>query len=284
VRRLGGGGGMPYGDLVTSVYFAPEIGWIFQDEENYITALPKTDLILIEHLKFKEGQRIHKKHSEIATIIFQPVTFISTGDSLFQEFIILHPFSKQNVPASHGYFSYIKNSFLQSFYNNGADTIWNSYFNIPQTGVTDFSLNYQFDTTKYNQGYNLFYRIAAVDKGIVADTFYSPQTGYYKLFWKDSTTSVTQTEYEALTYSLSQNYPNPFNPVSKIVFTIPKRENVSLKVYDILGSEITTLVNKELDAGKYEVDFSGKDLSSGIYIYQIKAGAFRETKKMILMR
>jgi len=68
------------------------------------------------------------------------------------------------------------------------------------------------------------------------------------------------------------------------VFTIPKRENVSLKVYDILGSEITTLVNKELDAGKYEVDFSGKDLSSGIYIYQIKAGTFRETKKMILMR
>jgi hypothetical protein len=263
-------------------FFAPEIGWVIRDEECSNPGGP-TDLFLIEHLIFKEEQRIHKKHNETPTLIFQPVTFIAEGNSLLQNFIVYHPFSKQNVPASNGYFSYI-NSYLQSFYFNGTDTIWNTHFSIQQTSEKDFSLNYQFDTTKYNQGYHLYYRIAAVDKGIIADTFYSPQTGYYKLFWKDSTTSVTQTEFEAITYSLSQNYPNPFNPVSKIVFTIPKRENVSLKVYDILGSEITTLVNKELEAGKYEVDFSGKDLSSGIYIYQIKAGAFRETKKMILMR
>ena len=277
-------GTMSYSDLATMRYFAPEIGWVMQEEE-WIGGIPihETDFSLIEYLTNYENQLTHKKHSETATLSFDPVTFIPNGDSLYQPLTILHPFSKQNIPASRGFFSYITGT-MQSFYFNGTDTIWNSNFNISQIDSINFYLNYQFDTTKYNQGYHLYYRIAAVDKGIIADTFYSPQTGYYKLFWKDSTTSVTQTEFEALTYSLSQNYPNPFNPISKIVFTIPKREYVSLKVYDILGSEITTLVNKELDAGKYEVDFSGKDLSSGIYIYQIKAGAFRETKKMILMR
>ena len=276
-----GGPPNPYVFVYIWRYFAPEIGWILQDEECGNSS--STDLFLIEYLINSENEVIHKKHSESVTLNFQPVSLILEGDSLNQDFTIQHPFSKQNEPSTRGFFTYVQ-AYLQSFYFNGNDTIWNSNFNITQTNAIDYSLDYQFDSTKYNQGYHLYYRIAAVDKGIIADTFYSPQTGYYKLFWKDSTTSVTQTEFEALTYSLSQNYPNPFNPVSKIVFTIPKRENVSLKVYDILGSEITTLVNKELEAGKYEVDFSGKDLSSGIYIYQIKAGAFRETKKMILMR
>ena len=268
--------------MISGTYnFAENIGFVSQDEINRVNYGSYEDIFLIEY-KIYNPSLFHDKHEYLATINFDNISFVPETNRIVQNFQILHHLSvlTNNLLG----FSYIKNAYLESFYYNGADTIWNNNFNIPQTTEIDFSLNYQFDTTKYNQGYHLYYRIAAVDKGIVADTFYSPQTGYYKLFWKDSTTSVTQTEFEALTYSLSQNYPNPFNPVSKIVFTIPKRENVSLKVYDILGSEITTLVNKELDAGKYEVDFSGKDLSSGIYIYQIKAGAFRETKKMILMR
>lgn len=285
IRRLGGGGWppLPSGDLATWVYFAPEIGWVFQDQENYITSLPKTDLFLIEQLIFEEGQYLHKKHSETATLLFEPVTFIAEGDSLYQVFTVLHPFSKQNVPASNGYFSYI-NAFLESFYFNGSDTVWNPQFNIQQTSEIDFSLNYQFDTTKYQQGYHLYYRIAAVDKGIIPDTFYSPQEGYYKLFWKDSTTSVSPVDFLPSEYSLYQNFPNPFNPSSRIVFTIPERNFVSLKVFDLLGSEIISLVNEELDAGRYEVDFSGDNLSSGVYIYQIRAGSFIDTKKMILIR
>jgi hypothetical protein len=266
-------------------FFVPDVGWFYQKQfTNQGSVTAEINLRLIEYVIQTEDSLLHKKHSDYATINFDYVSFIEDTNRLINEFQVLHTYSKGFYPQGSGYLSYIKNAYLQSFYYNGADTIWNNNFNISQTTEIDFSLNYQFDTTKYNNGYHLYYRIAAVDKGIIADTFYSPQTGYYKLFWKDSTTSVTQTEFEALTYSLSQNYPNPFNPVSRIVFTIPKRENVSLKVYDILGSEITTLVNKELDAGKYEVDFSGKELSSGIYIYQIKAGTFRETKKMILMR
>lgn len=94
-----------------------------------------------------------------------------------------------------------------------------------------------------------------------------------------------------LYYVLYQNYPNPFNPVTKIKFTIPIVETqrdaslrVTLKVYDILGREIATLVNEEKPAGTYEVEFDGTGLPSGIYFYQIKASSFVKTKKMILLK
>lgn len=92
-------------------------------------------------------------------------------------------------------------------------------------------------------------------------------------------------------FSLSQNYPNPFNPTTKIRYSIPdiipneaKNLLVSLKVYDILGREVATLVEEEKPAGEYVVEFSGAYLPSGIYFYRLKADAFSETKKLILMR
>ena len=99
-------------------------------------------------------------------------------------------------------------------------------------------------------------------------------------------------------FSLSQNYPNPFNPVTTIKYTIPtspfnpspyqgegQRERlVTLRVYDILGSEVATLVNKEQPAGKYEVNFDASRLASGIYFYQLKAGSFVQSKKMVLIK
>lgn len=85
-------------------------------------------------------------------------------------------------------------------------------------------------------------------------------------------------------FSLSQNYPNPFNPNTKIKFTIQDLVFTSLKVYDILGKEVTTLVNEEKPVGKYEVDFDASDLISGIYFYQLKAGSFIQTKKMVFLK
>lgn len=85
-------------------------------------------------------------------------------------------------------------------------------------------------------------------------------------------------------FSLEQNYPNPFNPTTKIVFTMPKAGNVDLKVYDVLGKEVTTLVNEFKQAGKYSVDFNGTNLASGVYFYKIVAGDFTATKKMSLIK
>jgi photosystem II stability/assembly factor-like uncharacterized protein len=86
------------------------------------------------------------------------------------------------------------------------------------------------------------------------------------------------------TFSLSQNYPNPFNPTTLIKFSIPVKGNVTLKVYDIIGNEVATLINENKDAGTFEVNFSAEDLSSGIYLYQLKSTNFIETRKMTLIK
>jgi hypothetical protein len=85
-------------------------------------------------------------------------------------------------------------------------------------------------------------------------------------------------------YKLMQNYPNPFNPITNIQFRISNFELVNLKVYDALGNEISTLINEELSAGEYEIEFDGKELPSGIYYYQLSVGSFRESKKMVLLK
>ena len=85
-------------------------------------------------------------------------------------------------------------------------------------------------------------------------------------------------------FSLSQNFPNPFNPTTQISYSIPQKSFVNLKVYDLLGKEISQLINEEKEAGIYEVNFDASNLSSGVYFYHIEAGDFIETKKMILLK
>ena len=85
-------------------------------------------------------------------------------------------------------------------------------------------------------------------------------------------------------FTLQQNFPNPFNPRTKINYAIPKESFVMIKVYDMLGREIKTLVNEEKTAGNYSVSFNAENLSSGIYFYTIKADAFVQTKKMVLLK
>lgn len=85
-------------------------------------------------------------------------------------------------------------------------------------------------------------------------------------------------------YTLIQNYPNPFNPSTKIAYSLPEGSIVTLKVYDVLGNMIETLVNEKKSAGKYEIVFDGSNLSSGVYFYKMQAGSFVAVKKFILMR
>lgn len=92
-------------------------------------------------------------------------------------------------------------------------------------------------------------------------------------------TNTTPTEYK-----LNQNYPNPFNPSTTISFSIPKTEFVTLKIYDSVGKEITTLVNENLPAGTYNKQFNATNLSSGVYFYRLQAGSYYQTNKMILVK
>ncbi len=85
-------------------------------------------------------------------------------------------------------------------------------------------------------------------------------------------------------FTLSQNYPDPFNPSTKIKYSVSQSSQVIIKVYDILGKEIETLVNEEKPTGSYEVNFNAGNLASGIYFYTLQAGKFTETKKLILLK
>jgi hypothetical protein len=85
-------------------------------------------------------------------------------------------------------------------------------------------------------------------------------------------------------YALETNYPNPFNPSTKISFTIPKADHVSLVVYDMLGKEVGTLIDSELGAGTHTVTFDGKNLASGTYIYRIRSGEFVQERTMQLIK
>jgi len=96
---------------------------------------------------------------------------------------------------------------------------------------------------------------------------------------KEGQNSILPTKYE-----LSQNYPNPFNPTTKINFALPKSGFVTLKIYDILGREIKTLVNEIKQAGNYTVDFNASEFSSGVYFYRIESGTFSEIKRMVLIK
>lgn len=101
----------------------------------------------------------------------------------------------------------------------------------------------------------------------------------------DETTDVKpQNEVLTNTFNLFQNYPNPFNPTTKIKYEIPKSVHVQLKVYDILGREIATLVNEQKPAGSYEVEFNASNLSNGVYFYELRTGDFRNIKKLVLLK
>jgi photosystem II stability/assembly factor-like uncharacterized protein len=139
--------------------------------------------------------------------------------------------------------------------------------------ITDVYFNELQNSTKY------YWRVQAIS---------SSGSSAFSEIWSFTTepsTGVDDFDKEIPhTYILNQNNPNPFNPSTKIIFGIPKAGLVSLKVHDILGREIETLVNEEKRPGRYEVEFNGSSLASGIYFYRITTTGFTETKKMILMK
>ena len=173
--------------------------------------------------------------------------------------------------------------------------------------------NYGFEIEKF-QDYNISRLKNWKNIGFVGGngtttelTYYSfidenTEAGFYQYRLKQidfdgsfSYSNIVEVEISSpLQFSLEQNYPNPFNPSTKIKFTIPQTVNplpggarggfVILKVFDIIGNEIATLVNEEKPAGSYEVEFDAKILPSGVYFFRIQANSFIETKQMVLIK
>ena len=162
--------------------------------------------------------------------------------------------------------------------DTGTSNIFGKKVEVKYIETTDSSLygsgewwTKEFGIIKYNtEGLNA-YLIGCVINGIA---------------YGDTTTVNVAENIENLSnyFYLSQNYPNPFNPNTTIQYVISKRSYVTLKIYDVLGNEIYTIVNEEKSPGEYSVNFNATDLSSGIYFYKLKSGNYIAAKKMILLR
>jgi hypothetical protein len=148
------------------------------------------------------------------------------------------------------------------------------------TGSNQFII--PFDSAFYTDNNEYDIQLIVKKNGLIIDSLYQP-------FHADFGLSVDDNEFAVKDFYLSQNYPNPFNPSTKIKYQIPDQVRndsrlVTLKVYDILGNEVATLVNEEKQPGNYEVVFDATGLTSGIYFYQLREHNFVETKKMLILK
>ncbi|MCW8805071.1 MAG: M1 family aminopeptidase [Ignavibacteriaceae bacterium] len=153
-----------------------------------------------------------------------------------------------------------------------------SYFTMPVQVKLNTSLGDTIVTLFNNaQTQNFQFQVIGNPQSIVFD----PGNWILK-----NNTVVTETEDLTipLQFSLEQNYPNPFNPSTTIEYTIPQNGFVSLKIFNVLGKEVATLVNGQIDSGKQKVEFNATGLNSGVYFYRIESGSFVDTKKLILLK
>jgi photosystem II stability/assembly factor-like uncharacterized protein len=144
-----------------------------------------------------------------------------------------------------------------------------------------------WDSFATTDGGNVWQRISPkAISGFAADGNFLWATGTGGSLYRNMVTPGSAEDYGSVvqSFSLYQNYPNPFNPVTVINFDLRSSGRVTIKIYDVLGREIKTLVDEERSAGKYKIFFDGRGLASGVYYYTLTAGNKRETKKMMLVK
>ncbi|MCP5062319.1 MAG: T9SS type A sorting domain-containing protein [Ignavibacteriae bacterium] len=166
-----------------------------------------------------------------------------------------------------GNFNVIEKSIIPSFHNEG---IWYDYFSGDSIEVTNTQLSVALSPGEFH--------IYTTKK------LQTPESGILVNVEKNNDNSIPTA------FKLYQNYPNPFNPTTTISYNLPSRnnngklENVKLKVFDIIGNEVATLVNKKQSPGNYNINFDASFLPSGIYFYRLQTGSFVETKKLVLLK
>jgi len=145
---------------------------------------------------------------------------------------------------------------------------WKAVGFVEGNGNSNSPKRYNFSDSDINQSGTYYYRLKQIDND-----------GTYE--YSDV---VTVEVGVPNTFYLSQNYPNPFNPETRIDFTLPEKQLVSLRVYNMLGELVRELVNEEKEAGNYSVMFDGSNLPSGVYIYRLQTSSFAANKKMTLLK
>ncbi len=201
--------------------------------------------------------------------------FIGSNDYLYTE-------QKRSTDNGQTWASIGNGSFMYSFAENSIGHLFigtNSY----GSGVYR-SIDYGETLELINNGMPADIDINAL--AVDSEDYLYAGTGGKSIFKTTTSTvvSVEDLEFKPTSFSLYHNYPNPFNPATKIKYSVPQTSEVQIKVFDVLGNEISTLVNEEKQIGSYEINFNASELPSGVYFYQLRAGEFVETRKMMLLK
>jgi hypothetical protein len=233
--------------------FGGFIGYIFSSEHNIISAV-------------------------IDSIIYNPL--ILKVDSLYPVIdrpIDTFPFLL-SIPYSASYYQLIDSFYLSVELVRDDSLIQNYIYDI---SISNPNLSLYLEDLEVGDIIKL--RATITDTSIYYNVDHYPDTGWAVINVLSPILNI-EDRYELFTYRLEQNYPNPFNPATAIKFEIPENQNVELKIFDVIGNEVETLINEEKAAGRHEIKFDGSLLPSGVYFYQLRAGSFIKTRKMVIAK
>jgi hypothetical protein len=243
-----------------SDYFDPHIGWPQQSKmgDYFDMVSDGTGANLAWAATFNGEQDVY--YSYIADTTIVPVELVSFSSSLAANVVTLS-WSTATELNNHGF----------EIERSSDKAIWRTIGFREGNGTTSEPQQYSYsDKLSDIASAKLYYRLKQVDFN-----------GSFEYF---PNAFGIEVEIAPSVFSLSQNYPNPFNPTTIIKYAMSSKQYASLKVYDVLGNEVATLVNEEKETGIYEVEFDATGITSGIYFYKLQAGNFVETKKMLVIK
>ncbi|HMN24239.1 MAG TPA: T9SS type A sorting domain-containing protein [Ignavibacteriaceae bacterium] len=201
------------------------------------------------------------------------------------------PLAPQNLTvskstANHPLLSWTKNNeadldYYKIYKYTYSEQGWIPYGTSNTNSFEDLNETYLTGGSYANERW-VYYKITALDK--VPNPYESPYSNQVGAKVKGAGLEKSNSGTTLTEYSLDQNYPNPFNPSTKISYSIKEEGLVTLKVYDLLGKEIATLVNENKPAGNYDAEFNASQLPSGMYIYKLQSGSFTDVKKMLMTK
>ncbi|MFO7526630.1 MAG: T9SS type A sorting domain-containing protein [Ignavibacteriaceae bacterium] len=259
-------------DLVYwNVYQEP----VYDPPVNLSSAGNEVHVIWKDNLGLNNGNHLRYKYDDLAPLAPQnyAVSVYQSGNNKYPKLswtLNNEPDVKANTQNAYKLERRTRNSRFEA---------WSAWSNIANLGGTvstyiDYTINTAGGGDKEAE-----YRITAID----IENNQSPQQSVIIIYGMGGLDKISSIG-NVIEYELNQNYPNPFNPSTKISYSIKEDGFVTLKVYDILGVEIATLVNEPKTAGSYEADFNAAYLPSGIYIYKLQSGSFTDVKKMLLTK
>ncbi len=239
-----------------SDFFNPHVGWPQQNKmgDYFDMVSDSSGACLAWAATFNGEQDVYYSYISDTTIV--PVELISFSASIVSKTVTLY-WSTATELNNHG-FEIQRSNDGTEFYSVGF---------VNGRGTTTRQQNYSYSDKNVFDG-KYYYRLKQVDFN-----------GSYEY------SGIVEVEFRAFdSYLLEQNYPNPFNPTTTIGFGLQEKSNVKITIINGIGEEVAVVLNKEIESGYHHVEFNAANLTSGIYFYQLKAGSFTETKKMILLK